>query len=150
MAKKKFKLEFDGLEEMMEQFENLETDIIPVVEKALKASHEYITPLIHEKMKAQYMPSGGKYMGGRTIAKEDKQIIDEPHIEWQGLKGTIDVGFSLDEGIVPIFLINGTKNMNAVKGLKNTIYGKKTQEEIAKIQEDIFSRELEKVMNSGK
>lgn len=150
MAKKKFKLEFDGLEEMMEQFEQLETDVIPIVEKALKASHAYITPLIHERMNKKYMPSGGKYMGKRTIAKEDKQIIDEPYIEWQGLKGTIDVGFSLDEGIVPIFMIKGTKNMDPVKGLKNIMYGKKTENEIAKIQEDIFSRELEKVMNSGK
>ena len=150
MAKKKFKLEFDGLEEMLEQFEQLETNVKPIVEEALKASHAYVTPLIHERMNKKYMPAGGKYMGKRTVAKEDKQIIDEPNIEWKGLIATIDVGFNLDDGIVPIFMIKGTKNMDPVKGLKNVMYGKKTENEIAKIQEDIFHRELEKVMNNGK
>ena len=145
MAKKKFELKFDGLEEMIEQFKELEVDIIPVATKALEATHEYITPQIRDKMTKANMPAKGKYWTGRS----EEQIIEEPNIEWNGYKGSVDVGFSLDEGITPIFLMYGGNYNAPVKGLKNVIYGKKTKEEIAKIQEDIFTKELERVMNSG-
>lgn len=146
MAKKKFSLEFEGLEEMVTQFDKLGVDVIPIATKALEATHAYITPNIHEKMSKSNLPAKGKYSTGQS----ESQIIDDVNIEWTGFSGAVDVGFSLDEGITPIFLMYGTPKMNAVKGLKNVIYGSKTKEEIAKIQEEIFVSELEKVMNYGK
>ena len=146
MAKKKFGLEFEGLEDILEQFKSLEADVIPVATKALEATHAYITPKVHEKMQPSNLPAKGKYSTGQS----EKQIIDDLNIEWKGLVGTVDIGFSLDEGITPIFLIHGTPDMSAVKGLKSTIYGSKTKKEIAEIQEEIFTKELEKVMNGGK
>lgn len=145
--KKKFSLDFDGLDEMLEQFKELGTDVIPIATKALEATHAYITPKIHEKVQKSNLPAKGIYSNEQS----EKQIIDDVNIEWQGFNGTVDVGFSLDEGITPIFLMYGApKGVNVVKGLKNAIYGKKTQEEISKIQEEIFVKELEKVMNGGK
>jgi len=146
MSKKKFSLEFDGLEEMIKQFSDLGADIIPVGTKALEASHDYITPLIHEKMSKSNLPAKGKYSKGQS----ESQIIDDKNVEWSGFNGTIDIGFSLDEGITPIFLMYGGNHSNPVKGLKSTIYGTKTKEEIAKIQEEVFAKELDKVMNSGR
>lgn len=146
MAKKKFSLEFEGFEEMLEQFSELGTDVKPIATKALEATHSYITPQLHEKVQASNLPAKGDYSTGQS----ESQIIDEANIEWQGSISSVDIGFSLDEGITPIFLIHGTPNMAAVKGLKNAIYGSKTKEEIAKIQEDIFAKELlNKVMNNG-
>ena len=146
MARKKYWLEFDGLEEMIDQFNELGADIIPVATKALEATHAYITPKIHEKMSKSNLPAQGKYSTGQS----ESQIIDEPNVQWNGYVGAVDVGFSLDETFIPIFLINGTPDMNPVKGLKSTIYGKKTKEEIADIQQEIFVSELEKVINGGK
>lgn len=146
MAKKKFSIEFEGLDELMKDFERLNTDIKPVAEKALVATHEYITPQLHEKMQKSNLPAKGLYSTGDS----EKQIIDEAAIEWEGPIGKMPIGFSLDEGITPIFLIYGTPDMPAVKGLKSTLYGTKTKEEVSKIQEKIFTEELEKVMNGGK
>lgn len=149
MAKKKFSIEFEGFEGLTKELKALEQDIKPIAEEALIATHAYITPLIHERMKRNYMPSKGKYMGNRAIAKEDEQIIDDPNIDWNGEQGSIDVGFDLDKGITPIFMIYGTKKTKAVTGLKSTIYGKKTKDEIAKIQEKIFYEALLKAMGSN-
>ena len=145
-AKKKFGIEFEGFKEILQQFRELEADIIPVTTKALEETHAYITPKIHEKMKPSNLPAKGKYSTGQS----ESQIIDEPFVEWDGYVGKVDIGFSLDETLTPIYLIYGTEKMNAVNGLKNTIYGKKTKEEISKIQEGIFTKELEKVMSGGK
>lgn len=138
MAKKKFQLEFDGWEELAEQFRELGGDTKQLTEKVLTATHEHITPKIHEKMQTSNLPAQGKYSTGES----KKQIIDDVNIEWTGTGATVDVGFSLDEGITPIFLIYGTPTMNAVKGLKNAIYGTKTKTEVAEIQEQIFVEEI--------
>lgn len=141
MAKKKFGIEFEGFEELRDLLYLGRQDVQDIAEKALKATHAYITPKLHEKMKSNYMPAKGKYMGGRAVPKEDSQIIDEVNIQWDGYQGTIDIGFSLDKGLIPIFLIYGTSGKtptDPVPGLKATLYGAKTKEEIAKIQEEIF------------
>ena len=148
--KKKFAIEFEGMEEILEDFKRMEVDIVPVVEKALIASHKYVTPKLHERMQKKYMPSKGKYMGKRTIAREDRQIIDDINITWEGDVAKIDVGFSLDEGITPIFMIHGTESTDPVKGLKAALYGKKTQEEVSKIQEEIFFNKLFEERKNGK
>lgn len=144
-TKKKFGIEFEGFEELQKEFQELEVNVQPIAEEALKAAHAYITPKLHDRMKKNYMPAKGKYMGKRSTPKEDSQIIDDINIEWQGSQGTIDVGFSLDEGLTPIFLIYGTEGKtptDEATGLKATLYGKKTKDEIAKIQEDIFYKAL--------
>lgn len=145
MAKKKFELEFEGWEELAEQFRDLGGDTKQLTEKVLKATHEYITPKIHDKMQTSNLPAQGKYSQGDT----EKQIIDEVNIEWTGTSATVDVGFSLDEGIIPIFLIYGTPSMSAAKGLKNAIYGTQTKNEVAEIQEQIFVEEIQRRLTNG-
>lgn len=140
MARNKFSLEFEGWEELTDQFKNLGGDTKELTEKVLKATHEYITPKIHEKMQKSNLPAQGKYSTGST----EKQIIDDVNIEWTGTSATVDVGFSLDESIVPIFLIHGTPTMNPVKGLKGAIYGTQTKNEVAEIQEKIFVEEIQR------
>lgn len=153
MAKKKFGIEFEGFDELVEDLRALGENVKPIAEEALKATHAYITPKLHDRMKKNYMPAKGKYMGNRSEVKEDRQIIDDINIEWEGDLGKIDVGFSLDEGISPLFLIYGTGGKtptNPAIGLKNALYGKTTKDEVAKIQEDIFYEALMRAMNNGK
>jgi len=145
-TKKKFELEFEGWEELAEQFRNLGGDTNQLTEKVLKATHEYVTPKIHEKMQTSNLPAKGKYSQGDT----KKQIIDNVNIEWFGTSATVDIGFSLDDSIVPIFLMYGTPTMNPVKGLKNAIYGTQTKNEVAEIQEQIFVEEINRRLGNGK
>lgn len=148
MARKKFQLEFEGLEEYIQELEELEVEVKPIAEKALKATHEYITPILHEKMQPSNLPAKGKYH--RQAQNTESQILDEANIEWKGNVGSVDIGFSLDKSIVPIFLMKGTPTMRAVKGLNNAIYGSQTKNDIAKIQEEIFVKELERAIFNGK
>ena len=142
----KFEIEFDGLQELIQQLNDLGADVIPIAEKALEATHAYITPLVHQKMQKPNLPAQGKY----SVGYAENQIIDDVNIEWDGYSGSVDIGFSLKEGLTPIYLMRGTKYMKPANGLYAAIYGKKTKNEVARIQEEIFAQELEKVMNGGK
>ena len=138
MAKKKFQLEFEGWENLAQEFKNLGGDTKELTEKVLKATHAYITPKIHDKMEKSNLPAQGRY----SIGQSKSQIIDDVNIEWTGTGATVDVGFSLDEGITPIFLMKGTPTMNAVSGLNSALYGSQTKKEVADLQEQIFIEEI--------
>lgn len=146
MAKKKFEIDFEGWEDLADQFRNLGGDTKQLTEKVLKATHEYITPKVQDKIQKSNLPAQGKYSKGDT----EKQVIKDANIEWTGTGATVDVGFSLDESIVPIFLIYGTPTMNEVKGLKGAIYGTQTKNEVAEIQENIFVEEIQRRLANGK
>lgn len=153
-SKKKFQIEFDGWEELAEQYKKLGGDTKELTEKVLTATHSYITPKIHSRMTKGNMPAGGKYVKG-SEPEVNKQIIDDVNIEWVGTSATVDIGFSLDEGPLPIYLIYGTERSNGTKtspvtGLKSTIYGAKTKNEVAEIQEQIFTDEINRRLLDGK
>lgn len=103
------------------------------VEQALKESKKHITPKIEQAI--THLPAGGKYSTGVT-----KESIDtDTEVEWDGLTATIKVGFDFEKsGLTSIFLMYGTPRMRPVSGLKNAIYGAKSQKEIAEIQEKVM------------
>ena len=94
------------------------------------------------------LPAGGKYSTGDT----KESIDDEMKVEWEGMTGSIKIGFDFSKsGLKSIFLmqgtkVNGTPRMKPVAGLKSAIYGSKTQKEIAEIQEKVLSNHIKKVM----
>lgn len=139
----KFSLDFDELEPLLDDLKKVGGNIEQATEKALIESHAYITPLIEKQLDKSKLPHGGKYS---TVDRENsiKQIIREPNITWVGKQCSIDVGFHLDKTIVPIFLIRGG-TAGPVKGLKSLLEGKKTQEEISEIQQDVLLKEIEKM-----
>lgn len=103
------------------------------VEQALIESKKHITPKIEQAI--THLPAGGKYSTGIT-----KESIDtDTAVEWEGLTATIKVGFDFEKsGLTSIFLMYGTPRMRPVSGLKNAIYGAKSQKEIAEIQEKVM------------
>ena len=103
------------------------------VEQALKESKKHVTPKIEQAI--THLPAGGKYSTGIT-----KESIDtDTAVEWEGLTATIKVGFDFEKsGLTSIFLMYGTPRMKPVSGLKNAIYGAKSQKEIAEIQERVM------------
>lgn len=143
MARNKIGLVANGLEEYMNKLEELggATAMKKGAEKALKASKEYVNPLIEKAINK--LPAGGKYSTGGT-----KESIDyDMDVEWQGLTGEIKVGFDFGEsGSKSIFLMYGTPQHKPVSGLKAAIYGTKTKKAIAELQDEALAETIKEIM----
>lgn len=143
MARNKIGLQFDGWENYMAKLDELggSKAMIRGVEGALRASKQYVNPLIESSMAK--LPAGGRYSSGNT----KKSIDRDMSVEWQGMTATIKVGFDFSKsGVTSIFLMYGTPKMKPVAGLKNAVYGSKTQKEIATIQEEALMKVIKRIM----
>lgn len=143
MARNKIGLQFDGFSDYMAKLDELGgTQLMKKgVEEALIESKKYVNPLIEKSMAR--LPAGGKYSTGDT----KKSIDNDMSVEWEGMTGSIKVGFDFSKsGLTSIFLMYGTPRMKPVSGLKASVYGTKTQKEIAEIQEKKISDVIRKVM----
>lgn len=143
MARNRIGLQFEGWQEYMAKLDEIGgTDAMKKgVEAGLKASKEYVNPLIEAKM--ERLPARGKYSTGRTKSSIDK----DENIEWSGMSGAIKVGFDFSEsGSTSIFLMYGTPKMRPVAGLKAAIYGSKTKKEIAEIQQREVNEVIRRIM----
>ena len=113
------------------------------VEEALKDSKKYVNPLIEQSMAKANLPAKGKYSTGGT----KDSIDDTADIEWEGMTASIKVGFDFKKsGLKSIFLMYGTPRVKPVNGLKNAIYGTKTNKAIAEIQAKALDRVIDEYM----
>lgn len=111
------------------------------VESALKASKDYVNPQIEAAM--ANLPASGRYSTGDTKRSIDKDMS----VDWEGMTGTIKVGFDFKKsGLTSIYLMYGTPKMSPVAGLKNAIYGTKTQKQIAKLQGEALDKVIKRIM----
>lgn len=143
MARNKIGLQVKGFEEYMSKLDELGgTDAMKRgVEAALKTSKQYVTPQIEAAM--THLPAGGKYSTGETKKSIDKDMA----VEWDGTSGSIKIGFDFKKsGMTSIFLMFGTPKMAPVPGLKDAIYGTKTQRQIAKVQAEALDKVIKRVM----
>lgn len=148
MARNKIGLVANGLDEYMNKLEELggATAMKKGAEKALKASKKYVNPLIEQAMTK--LPAGGRYSTGDTKESIDKDMS----VEWEGLTGSIKVGFDFSKsGLKSIFLmygteLNGTPRMEPVTGLKAAIYGNKTTKAIAELQGEALAETIREIM----
>lgn len=143
MARNKIGLQFSGWEDYVAKLDKLGgTQVMKKgVEEALIESKKHVNPLIEQSMAK--LPAGGRYSTGNT----KQSIDDEMSVEWEGMTGTIKVGFDFSKsGVTSIFLMYGTPRMQPVSGLKNAIYGAKTKKEIAEIQERVMGNVIKRVM----
>ena len=143
MARNKIGLQFNGWEDYMAKLDELggSQAMKKGVNEALIESKKHVNPLIEKSMGK--LPAGGRYSTGDT----KESIDDEMKVEWEGLTGTIKVGFDFSKsGLKSIFLMYGTPKMKPVSGLKSAIYGSKTKKEIAEIQEKVLSDHIKKFM----
>lgn len=141
----KIGLQVKGFEEYMAKLDELGngTAMKQGVESALKASKKYINPQIEKCMAKSNLPAGGKYSKGDT----KKSINADMTVNWDGYTGSIDVGFDFKKsGTTSIFLMYGTPKMPPVPGLKAAIYGSKTQQAIAAVQESALLETIKRVM----
>lgn len=143
MARNKIGLQVKGFEEYMAKLDELggSKAMKRGVESALKASKEYVNPLIESAMVS--LPASGKYSTGGTKESIDKSM----DVEWDGMTATIKVGFDFKQsGLKSIFLMYGTPKMPPVNGLKAAIYGNKTQKKIGEIQGETLAKVIDEFM----
>lgn len=143
MARNRIGLQVKGFEEYMAKLDEVggTKAMRQGVESALKASKEYVNPLIESAMTK--LPAGGRYSTGDT----KKSIDRDTAVDWQGMTGSIKVGFDFKKsGLTSIFLMYGTPKMSPVAGLKAAIYGTKTQKEIAKLQGEALDKVIKRIM----
>lgn len=143
MARNKIGLKFEGWEETMAKLDKIggTSAMKQGVEEGLIASKEYINPLIEKAMNK--LPAKGIYSQGGT----KKSIDKDTDIEWEGMSGSIKIGFKFKEsGPKSIFLMYGTPKMKPVAGLKTAIYGGKTKKEIAQRQSEAVNKVIKEIM----
>ena len=135
MAKNKIGLELEGFDELIAKLDELNGDIKSTVEDCLKVANDVIEPQVKTAMQKHHRTGETE----STIIKTDK-------IEWEGTTASIDVGFRFPKGLPSVFLMYGTPRMKKDSKLYNAIYGKKTKDEIAKMQALIIADEISKAM----
>lgn len=135
MAKNRFGIQFDGLEDMIAKLESVEGDIKATTEAALKASKQYVNPGIQQAI-------GKHHITGDTEATLDKSM----NVTWDGPVASIEIGFKLPEGLPSIFLMYGTPRMKKDTKLYNSIYGAKTTKQVAAVQQEVFQKRIERKM----
>ena len=143
MARNKIGLQVKGIEDYMSKLDELGGTgaMKRGTESALKASKEYVNPLIESSMSK--LPAKGKYSTGDTKRSIDKSMA----VEWEGHTASIKVGFDFSKsGTTSIFLMYGTPKMKPVSGLKSAIYGAKTKREIAEVQAEALNDVIKRIM----
>lgn len=128
----KIKIEFDGFTELLERFEEMEKDLKPAVEKALKETHRIMTPGI----KSAIAPH-------RLTGETEGSLRESPRVEWNGLVGSIDIGFDISDGGLPsVFLMYGTPKIRPDMNLWSAIYGDAVTRRVEDAQRRILMEEL--------
>ena len=128
----KITIEFDGFDEALKRFEEMEKDLKPVVEKALEKTHRIMTPGIESAITPHHMT-------GRTEAS----LHSTPKVKWNGNVGEIDIGFNISKGGLPsIFLMYGTPKMRPDMKLWDAFFGSNVKKKVSDAQKRIVMEEL--------
>ncbi|WP_286144703.1 hypothetical protein [Bacteroides caecimuris] len=124
----KFKVEFDGFDEMVARLSKIGGSAKKTTEKALKATHSIITKEAEKAIKPH-----------RRTGATERSLIKKAEIEWGGLIAEVEIGFDIDNGGLPsIFLMYGTPRIKKDQKLYNAFKGKKTLDKVHEVQEEIF------------
>ena len=151
-GRKKLSIDFSGFAEYAERLDRMGGDLKATADKALQASHDYVTENLRNDIKRH-----------RQTGKTERSLLEDSKVEWEGNVGSIEVGFDIANGGLPsVFLMYGTpkhapanqygnasgvnRGMDADKQLFDDVYGARTKREVRKIQEEIFAKEIKKIM----
>ena len=130
MGRKRLSLNFDGMDEIIKQYEDMGGNLKTAVESALKATHALVTPKLEAAIKPHKQTGDTEASLGRN-----------PEIEWDGVKAAVPVGFKIrNGGLASIFLMYGTPRMQPDKALYNAIYGASTLKEVSQKQAEVFDK----------
>lgn len=134
---KTFRVDFEGIDEAIRRIEELGGSVKNATEKALQETYDYVTPNINKELSKYKVRSGDMKKSFRNNEK----------VQWYGFMAQIKAGFDYDISNHALYhMITGTPYMKPNKKLYNALYGAKTKSEVKRIQQEVFIREIGKVM----
>ena len=135
----KIEMQFDGMDAIIRQLEQLEVDVRETVTDALQEAGQLVT----EQARAAIQPH-------ERTGKTEASLRENPTVEWTGTEAAVNVGFDINNGGMPsIFLMYGTPRMKKDTNLYNAFYGAQTQKKIEQIERDALNTAVEKAMQGG-
>ena len=137
MARKsKMAFNFKEMSELAERLERAGGSLEAACDKALKDTHDYITPQLSSGI-ARHVETG-----------ETQRSLDKsPGVQWiTPTKAQVNIGFNLADGGWPsIFLMWGTPKQAPDKSLRNAAFGPKVRREVAAIQRKAMEEALQEL-----
>ena len=135
----KIEMQFDGMDAIIRQLEQLEVDVRQTVTDALQEAGQ----LVAEQARAAIQPH-------ERTGKTEASLRENPTVEWTGTEAAVNVGFDINNGGLPsIFLMYGTPRMRKDTKLYNAFYGAETTKKIEQIVRDALDNAVEKAMQGG-
>ena len=100
------RLDTSGLEGLMRKLVRVEHAAAKeTIEGVLEEAAQRIQTDTHLALSKNYLPAQGKYWTGRT----SESVVDDTHVEWEGMVGSVPVGFDLSKPGAGGYLIKGRK-----------------------------------------
>lgn len=141
------KIDTKEIELLKKRLQEANRGIKPAVDKALKASKQYVTNLLEKDTVKPNFPHQGTYSTGNL-----KNSIDRNYnVQWQGTKAYIKVGYDFNKsGLTSILMIRGAPRkkpeMPKARKIKEDIYGARTKKKIIEIQEETIYKIIDRGM----
>lgn len=135
MAKKKNGITLEGFDELIAKLDSLNGNVKRAVTDCLQQSQEVISEKLETDMKKH-----------KRTGDTARAIVKNTPVKWSGTKASVDVGFRFAEGLPSVFLMYGTPRMKKDSKLYADVYGKKTRDEIARMQALIIADEIHNAM----
>lgn len=142
MGRNVLKLETKAFEEYGVKLDRLGADLKKIFTDALEQAGETIGEDTLDAVAEGNLPAGGHYSTGET----KEAVITNPAVKWDGMIGSIGVGFDFGKTGAGSYLITGTPRMKPDKALKQMYKGKRYMREIQKSMIEIFNDEIERRM----
>lgn len=137
----KMSIIFDGFEELARRVDKSNNGLQKAVDEALTETQK----LIQSNVSSAAAPYARKGRKGYATGKMYGAIIKNASVEWQGSRASVEVGFKLKGsatggGWHSIFVMHGTPRIKKDSKLYNSIKGKRTENQIKKLQEEIMEK----------
>ena len=130
MTRNTLRLDTSGFTEMLRKLDSLGGDVKKAVADSLTQAAKTISKDTEEAISDKNLPAQGRYSQSDT----KESIIQDAHVQWEGLVGWVPVGFDFSKPGAGGFLITGTPRMRPDYAL-NKMY--KQRKYMRQIQSDI-------------
>lgn len=128
MTRNTLRIDFSPFEDMLTTLDDMGGDVVRVTDRALREAAVQVQNDTVLAVGKAHLPAHGEYSRGDT----EKSIIHFPAVEWEGLIGSVPVGFDFSKPGAGGFLIAGrrasifgTPRMEPDKKLHRMYKGKK-------------------------
>lgn len=142
MARNTLKLDTSGFTEMLRKLDDLGGNVKKAVEDSLTQSAETIREDTIAALDNSNLPAQGKYSTGTT----KESIVSDSRVTWEGLVGSVPVGFDFSKPGAGGYLITGTPRMQPDRALNQMYKQKKYMRQIQNDMGDVILDYIIKAM----